>query len=143
MYPFFTNNIGGDHPWEWAGVFAMPQEEASTWTFEKVGGAYADATMEFCWLSTSSNDAASLESQEEAAEACRDAKDDEFEVLSLREWKAEEAAEAWAEAAGPVYQLGAAVAELERDRRDAGGRACARRHPEQPLLTEGNRLPCR
>jgi hypothetical protein len=58
---------------------------------------------------------------EEAAEACRDAdcSDYDYEVLFLRECKAEKAAEAWAEAAGPVYMLGAAVAELERDRRDA------------------------
>ena len=55
---------GGSNPWEWAGVFEMPADAASTWTFEKVKGAYADKTMDICWISADTNDAAGLEAAE-------------------------------------------------------------------------------
>ena len=61
---------GSTHPWEWAGVFEMPADGPSTWTFQKVDGAYADGTMQFCWMSADSNDAAGLEGEEHHAEEC-------------------------------------------------------------------------
>ena len=48
----------------------MPLPLHRTWIFQKVDGAYADATMQLCWLSADSNDAAGLEGEEPHAEEC-------------------------------------------------------------------------
>ena len=54
--------------YEWAGVFELEHED-HTWIAQKVGGDYADASMKYVALATTSGDEAGIEAVEGAGEA--------------------------------------------------------------------------
>ena len=51
---------------EWAGVFELEHED-HTWIAQKVGGDYADASMKYVALATTSGDEAGIEAMEDMA----------------------------------------------------------------------------